>query len=82
LIFEGIPPFVDGRVELYGNEFLQRYFNGMKLSSPDDMIRILKEYDIRWALLQPNEPVAFMLRANGWEQIYADQIALVLAKSP
>ena len=26
LIFKGIPTFIDGRFELYGNQFLQRYF--------------------------------------------------------
>jgi hypothetical protein len=82
LIFEGIPPFVDGRVELYGNQFLQRYFDAMNLSSPDDAIRIIKKYDIRWALLQPGEPIAFMLKADGWVQLYGDHVAIVLVKSP
>ena len=82
LIFEGIPTFVDGRVELYGNEFLRRYFDAIKLINPDDAARILKQYDIRWALLQPNEPIAFMLRTDGWVQVYGDQSAVVLAKVP
>jgi hypothetical protein len=82
LIFEGIPTFVDGRVELYGNEFLRRYFDAMKLVDPDDAARILKQYDIRWALLQPSEPIAFMLKTDGWVQVYSDESAVVLAKVP
>ena len=82
LIFRGIPTFVDGRVELYENQFLQRYFNAMNLSNPDEAAGILKEYDVAWALLQPNEPIAFMLKADGWVQLYADKSAIVLAKRP
>lgn len=82
LIFEGIPTFVDGRVELYGNQFLQRYFDAMKLINADEAARLLKQYDIRWALLQPGEPIAFLLKANGWVQLYADKSAIVLARSP
>ena len=82
LIFEDIPTFVDGRVELYGYEFLRRYFDAMKLINPDDAAQLLKQYDIRWALLQPNEPIAFMLKADGWVQLYGDRSAVVLAKGP
>jgi hypothetical protein len=82
LIFEGIPTFVDGRVELYGNQFLQRYFDAMKLVNPDEADQILKQYDVRWALLQPGEPIAFMLKAKGWVQLYDDHSAVVLAKRP
>ena len=82
LIFEGIPTFVDGRVELYGNQFLQRYFDAMKLVNPDDATRILKQYNVHWALLQPSEPISFMLKSNGWVQLYGDESAVVFAKSP
>jgi hypothetical protein len=80
LIFEGIPTFVDGRVELYGNQFLQRYFDAMNLADPKEAAQILKQYDIHWALLQPKEPIAFMLKTDGWTQLYDDQSVIVLAK--
>jgi hypothetical protein len=82
LIFEGIPTFVDGRVELFGNAFLRRYFDAMKLIDPDDAVRLLKQYDVHWALLRPDETIVFMLKADGWTQIYKDNSATVLAKSP
>lgn len=82
LIFKDIPPFVDSRVELYGNQFLRRYFDSMSLHNPDEAAHILKQYNIQWALLQPGEPIAFMLKADGWVQLYADHSAIVLAKSP
>jgi hypothetical protein len=82
LIFEGIPPFVDGRVELYGNQFLRRYFDAMKLVNPDEATQILEQYDVHWALLQPGEAIAFLLKADGWVQLYADQSAIVFVKHP
>jgi hypothetical protein len=82
LIFEGIPTFVDGRVELYGNQFLQHYFDAMKLINSDEAARILKRYDIDWALLQPSEPIVFMLKADGWTELYTDQSAVVFVKHP
>jgi hypothetical protein len=82
LIFKDIPTFVDGRFELYGNQFLQRYFDSMSLTNADEAARILKQYDVHWALLRPGEPIAFMLKADGWVQLYGDDSAIVLAKRP
>ena len=82
MIFNDIPTFVDGRFELYGNQFLQRYFNSMALTNADEAAQFLKQYDVHWALLRPGEPIAFMLKATGWVQIYADKSAIVLAKRP
>jgi len=82
LIFKGIPTFIDGRFELYGNQFLRRYFDAMALTNADEAIQFLKQYDVHWALLRPNEPIAFILKANGWIQFYGDDSAIVLARSP
>jgi hypothetical protein len=82
LIFKGIPTFIDGRFELYGRQFLQRYFNSISLTNADEAAQFLKQYDVRWALLRPGEPISFMLKATGWVQIYRDDFAIVLARSP
>ncbi len=82
LIFNGVPTFVDGRVELYGKQFLQDYFEAMYLTKPEEVARIVEQNNIRWALLQPKEPIAFLLKADGWTQVYSDQSAIVLKKSP
>jgi hypothetical protein len=80
LIFNGIPTFVDGRVDLYGDPFLQRYMRAINLTNRDDAEGIIKQYDIKWALLRPGEPIIFMLQTQGWEQLYRDDVAIVLAK--
>jgi hypothetical protein len=80
LIFMGVPPFVDGRVLLYGDQFLQQYIRAMALIDPDDAAKMLERYDVNWALLQPGEPIAFLLKSKGWDQIYRDDSAIVFAK--
>jgi hypothetical protein len=82
LIFKHIPTFIDGRVALYGNQFLQRYMRAMRLTDKDEAEKLLKQYDIKWALLVPSEPIAFMLETKGWMQIYRDASAIVLSKRP
>jgi hypothetical protein len=82
LIFKGIPTFVDGRIELYGNQFLQRYFASMALTNPEEATQFLNQYDVHWALLRPGEPIAFMLKVDGWVQLYGDDSAIILVKSP
>ena len=79
LIFKGIPTFIDGRFDLYGRQFLRRYFDSLSLTNAGEAAQFLKEYDVRWALLRPGEPIAFMLKAAGWVQLYGDDFAIVLA---
>jgi hypothetical protein len=82
LIFRGIPTFIDGRFELFGNQFLQRYFGSMALTNAEQAAQFLKRYDVRWALLRPEEPITFLLKTDGWVQLYSDNSAIVLAKRP
>jgi hypothetical protein len=78
----GIPTFVDGRVELYCNRFLRRYFDVMSLANMDDASHFLAEYDIRRALLKPDEPIVHMLISKGWAKLYQDDYSVVLARKP
>jgi hypothetical protein len=32
--------------------------------------------------LRPGEPIAFMLKVDGWVQLYGDDSAIILVKSP
>ena len=42
LIFAGIPPFIDGRAELYGDEFIKRYVQAMLLEN-DELPKLLDQ---------------------------------------
>ena len=72
LIYSGIAPFVDGRIDMYRDVFLQRY---SKLS---ELPGLLQQYDISWTLLDPKrERAALMDHLPGWTRLYADDIAVV-----
>jgi hypothetical protein len=77
LIFSGIAPFVDGRADMYGDDFLRRQADVAAL--PD----ILDQYRIAWTLLERHDPRAALLdRLPGWLRIYGDDIAVVHRREP
>jgi hypothetical protein len=77
LIFAGIPPFIDGRAELYGDEFIKRYVQAMLLES-DQLPKLLDQYGIVWTLIAPERPAALLLdHLPGWRRLYADDVAVV-----
>lgn len=77
LAFAGGAPFVDSRVELYGDGFLQAY-GRLDAGEPAAIAATLADRRIRWTLLQPDTPLATALdAAPGWRRLYADRFAVV-----
>ena len=78
LVYAGLPPFIDGRTELYGGDFMLRHHRAVTLADLPDFLRLLDEYRIGATLLAPQTPaVAFLDRLPGWRRIYGDDIAVV-----
>jgi hypothetical protein len=77
LVFRGIPTFIDGRIELFGNAFLARYVdaeNGDKRVLGD----LLDRWKIGWTLLEPRQgAVSCLDRLPGWRRVYADARAVI-----
>jgi hypothetical protein len=72
LIFRGYAPFVDGRVDMYGNEFISRF------SALDQLTRLLQQYHIAWTIFEPSNPrTVVMDNLSGWSRLYADDRAVV-----
>jgi hypothetical protein len=77
LIFKGIPPFIDGRAELYGDEFIKRYVQAMLLDS-DELPKLLDRNGIAWTLIAPERPAVLLLdHLPNWRRLYADDVAVV-----
>ena len=77
-IARGIPVFIDGRAELYGEPFVMAYYRAMQLKDVDVLLGLLETYDIDAVVLTPATPaVSFMDHAPGWRRIYADDNAVV-----
>ncbi|TAK40409.1 MAG: hypothetical protein EPO27_21090, partial [Betaproteobacteria bacterium] len=78
LIFSGIPPFIDGRADLYGDAFIQTYAEAMTLSKPELLPQLLEKYRVHWTLLSLDTPAVRALdRLPGWRRFYADKTAVV-----
>lgn len=78
LDFVGIPPFIDGRSELYGQSYILRYDRALSLQNLPDLLRLLDEYRVQTTLLAPSTPAVGLLdRLPEWKRVYADDIAVV-----
>jgi hypothetical protein len=78
LIFANIPTFIDGRGELYGGRFIDRYNRDVSLADLNDFFKLLDEYKIGATLLEPNTPaVALLDRLPEWRRVYTDGVAVV-----
>jgi hypothetical protein len=78
LISRGMPVFIDGRAELYGEAFVMDYYRAMQLKDVNVLLDLLARYDIDAVLLTPATPAAmFMDHAAGWKRVYADDLAVV-----
>lgn len=77
LIFKGIHPYIDSRVELYGNARLIEY---RRMVAPDHKLleTALAKNHIAWTLFLAGSPVADMMdMLPGWKRIYADKVAVI-----
>ncbi|KZD23683.1 hypothetical protein [Tardiphaga robiniae] len=83
LISRGVPTFIDGRVELYGEKFMVDHNNASGLMEPDNLFRLLKDYDIEATLLRTQSAATKLLdRVDGWEKVYSDDIATIHLRKP
>ena len=78
LILAGIRPYIDGRSELYGDDFLTDYVaivggDGARFD------RAVEQYGIRWTVLPPdNGKLIAQLDSSGrWRRIYADKVGVI-----
>jgi hypothetical protein len=77
LVFRGIPTFIDGRIELFGDAFLACYLdavNGDKSALRD----LLDRWGVRWTLLAPDQAAVGLLdHLPGWRRVYTDAHAIL-----
>ncbi|HYM02222.1 MAG TPA: hypothetical protein VET85_04690 [Stellaceae bacterium] len=80
LIFSGIPTFIDGRMEMYGDPFLKR-FNEVQAGLDPAFSETLEKYHITWTMLEPKTGAVGVLdHLPGWHRVYADDYAVIHAR--
>jgi hypothetical protein len=77
LILAGIKPYIDGRGELYGDQFVLDYTKAVR-GDFDRFNRAMGRYNIRWTILAGRSPLAHEIHASGkWRRIYADDVGVI-----
>jgi hypothetical protein len=78
LLSRDIKTFIDGRAELYGEQFVIDYFDAVEAKDVDLLLRLLETYRIDATLLNPTLPATKLLdHLPGWKRLYADDIAVI-----
>jgi hypothetical protein len=52
----------------------------MNLSNTEAADKLVRQFDIHWALLHPTEPIIYKLMIDGWKELYRDSEAVVLTR--
>jgi hypothetical protein len=78
LIANGVAPFIDGRTELYGERFFVDHNNASGLMEPENLFRLLSDYDIEATLMRTQSAATKLLdHLDDWQKVYADDIATI-----
>jgi len=78
LISRGIPVYIDGRGDMYGDKMMKEMADANDLRTPHALENLLAKYQIGWTLLQPKTSAVELLdHLPQWERIYGDTIAVV-----
>jgi hypothetical protein len=77
LIFDHVRPFIDARVELYGDPMMSLY-DKLRSGDREAIESALKRYDIAWTIFAPDKRIVGVLdQEPGWRRLYADATAVV-----
>jgi hypothetical protein len=78
LIASGVPTFIDGRTELFGEKFFVDHNNASGLMEPENLFRLLDQYKIEATLMRTQSAATKLLdHMDSWQKIYSDDIATI-----
>lgn len=70
--------FMDGHTHIYGETLTREYESIVTLR--DGWQTILDKYQVTWAIVRKNAPIAQALQNAGWEKVYQDDTSIVLQR--
>jgi hypothetical protein len=78
MISLGVPVFIDGRADLYGDEHLRVYFDLMDSNDAQHIKKTLNDHAINWTVLLPKSSLLLFLNMDPeWVRVYEDESAVV-----
>ncbi|MCA9935483.1 MAG: hypothetical protein KC415_16220, partial [Anaerolineales bacterium] len=76
LIWRGLPVFIDGRADVYGDDFMVYYRRTMDLR--ENWRDPLRDYDVDYIIMERGSDLFTLLDASGeWREVYADDVARI-----
>lgn len=69
------PVFIDGRVEVYGDQVFGNYLQVEHLQ--DNWTDVLDHYQVKTIMLTPGDRLSLLLPAHGWKFVYRDDVAWI-----
>ena len=72
------PVFIDGRADLYGEQTINDWWS--IVHATEDGRRLLDQWQVNFVVLEPGWPILDRLAQNGWQVLYADDIAIVMGR--
>jgi hypothetical protein len=80
LIWRGIPVFVDGRADVYMDEFLLYYMQAYQ--AKPDWQEPLYDFDVDYVLMERDTPLTVLLaERDDWREVYRDDVAQIFART-
>lgn len=80
LIWRGFPVYIDGRADVYGDDFI--FYYRQTLDMADTWREPLDAYDVQLVMMETGDPLnTLLLTSNEWQEIYVDDVAQILARS-
>jgi hypothetical protein len=80
LIWRGVPVFIDGRPDMYGDDFMLMYMRTLTVSP--DWRDPLEKYAVDYILTKPSGSLSVLLtESDDWREAYRDDVACVFAKT-
>jgi hypothetical protein len=75
-----VKTFIDGRTDIFEyTGVLKDYLDAEQLHGS---LEVLDKYKIRYVLLSPDFPLAYLLKHNvGWNPIYTDEVAVIFERT-
>jgi hypothetical protein len=77
LIWSGISTFIDGRAELFGDDFVRTYAETVAVADINKAFAVLDDYKVNWVILEPKQPLAKAITRGPWDEAYSDKYAVV-----
>lgn len=78
MIWKDMATFIDGRAELYGEQFGLDYFKAVSLQDPNVLFHLLNENKVEATIMPPSTPAARLLdHLDGWHRVFANDWAVV-----